>query len=74
MIVSENVTINNKDFTKTYSDENFYILQNETGNIYQEAIDLPTAPYTYSETDIKIEDDTTDEEYVEAAKIMLGEV
>ena len=33
----------------------FYILQNETGVKYAEAIDVEGAPYTYSETDEKIE-------------------
>ena len=40
---------------RTYSDEGNYILQNETGVKYAEAIDVETAPYTYSETDEKIE-------------------
>ena len=33
----------------------FYILQNETQAKYAEAIDVENAPYTYSETDEKIE-------------------
>ena len=36
---------------RTYSDEGFYILQNETGIEYDEAIDVEGAPYTYSEID-----------------------
>lgn len=40
---------------RTYSDEGFYIKQVETGNIYSEAIDVENAPYTYEETDEKIE-------------------
>lgn len=36
---------------RTYSDINMYILQNETGVEYEEAIDVENAPYTYSETD-----------------------
>lgn len=40
---------------RTYSDEGFYILQNETGIEYAEAIDVEGAPYTYSETDKPIE-------------------
>ena len=40
---------------KTYSTENLYIHQVETGNIYSEAIDVENAPYTYEETDIPIE-------------------
>jgi hypothetical protein len=36
---------------RTYSDKELYILQNETGIEYAEAIDVEGAPYTYSETD-----------------------
>ena len=34
----------------------FYILQNETGIEYDEAIDVENAPYTYGETEHPIED------------------
>lgn len=40
---------------RTYSDEEYRIKQVETGNIYDEAIDVETAKYTYIETDEKIE-------------------
>lgn len=40
---------------RTYSDQNFKIRQIETGNIYEEAIDIENAPYTYEETDELIE-------------------
>ncbi len=40
---------------RNYSDENFYILQNETGIEYEEAIDVENAPYTYTETNKKID-------------------
>lgn len=40
---------------RTYSDAGFYIIQNETGAMYSEAIDVENAPYTYTETDEKIE-------------------
>ena len=40
---------------KTYSDEGYYIKQMPTGVVYSEAIDVEDAPYTYEETDIKIE-------------------
>lgn len=42
---------------RTYSDENFMIKQNETGDLYDEAIDVENAPYTYTETDIPIEEE-----------------
>lgn len=56
----------------TYSDEGFYIIQNETGAEYAEAIDVEGAPYTYTESDKKIEEpdgdtaaeqDTTNENF-----------
>lgn len=34
---------------RTYSDEGKQLLQNETGIEYSEAIDVESAPYTYSE-------------------------
>ena len=40
---------------KTYSTENLYIRQIETGIEYSEAIDVESAPYTYEETEEKIE-------------------
>ena len=43
---------------RTYSDSGLYIKQNETGNVYDEAIDVENAPYTYSETEEKIEEIT----------------
>ena len=36
---------------RTYSDAGYFILQNETGVKYSEAIDVEAAPNTYSETD-----------------------
>ena len=41
---------------RTYSDENFKILQVETGIVYDEAIDVETANYTYEETEERIEE------------------
>lgn len=40
---------------KTYSDENFKIRQVETGNVYDTAIDVENAPFTYEETEEKIQ-------------------
>lgn len=42
---------------KTYSDSGLTIKQNESGNIYSEAVDVENAPFTYSETDELIETD-----------------
>lgn len=41
---------------RTYSDENYKIRQVETGVIYDEAIDVEGAEYTYEETEEKIEE------------------
>ena len=42
---------------RTYSDENYVILQVETNRLYQEAIDVESANYTYVETEEKIEEE-----------------
>lgn len=53
MIQTESVTINNKEFIKTYSDSGFMI---ERGGVqYSEAMDPAEFGRTYTETDIPIE-------------------
>ena len=44
---------------RTYSDTGMMLLQNETGIEYSEAVDIESAPYTYSETNqlIKLTED-----------------
>ena len=44
-----------------YSDKGVYIRQDQTGIEYTEAIDVETAPYTYTETDKPIEGEPQDE-------------
>ena len=54
---------------RTYSDAGFYIIQNETGIKYSEAVDVEGAPYTYAETDelIPVEgNEATEADYLEA--------
>ena len=51
---------------RTYSDEGYRIKQIETSNVYDEAIDVEDAPYTYEETDILIEEEATEQDYLEA--------
>lgn len=46
---------------RTYSDKGMYLLQNETGIEYAEAIDVENAPYTYSETEKLIETEEVSE-------------
>lgn len=61
---------------KTYSDSGFMIQQNESGELYGEAIDPEFANRSYTETDIPIdsgeEDETEDK--AEAYDILIGEV
>ena len=40
---------------RTYSDENYTIIQHPTEVEYEEAVDIEGAPYTYTESDRKIE-------------------
>lgn len=40
---------------RTYSDQDLMIRQVETGNVFDSAIDVEGAPYTYEETDQVIE-------------------
>jgi len=49
MNITEPLTINEKSFTKTYSDGGFYIERD--GEKYSEAIDLADIPREYIETD-----------------------
>lgn len=49
---------------RSYSDQGFYLLQNETGVEYSEAVDVESSKYTYTETDKPIE--TADNEATEA--------
>ena len=57
MIVREFYTTREDGVTliRTYSDRGMYILQNETGVEYAEAIDVASAYFTYTETDKPIE-------------------
>lgn len=56
MIKQETIIINGKQLVKTFSDAGKYIIQNETGAKYTEAIDIPNK-YTYTESmeDIPVE-------------------
>lgn len=45
------------DLYRTFSTGGYAIRQVETGIIYGEAIDVAGAPYTYEETDTKVEEE-----------------
>ena len=51
------------------SDAGVKILQVETGIVYEDALDVPESGFTYTETDIAIEDEITDSE---ALSIIMG--
>lgn len=53
---------------RTYSDEGRYIIQNETGITYSEAIDVDPVRYTYSESDEMLPELTAEE----AMELILG--
>ena len=61
MIVREDITINDKDFVKTNSDQNFYIERD--GVQYAEAIDPIeyAEERVYTETDKPIEEESEEE-------------
>lgn len=61
---------------RTYSNQKFKIKQVETGNIYDEAIDLENSKYTYVETDELIEQEDLSETELKAKAydIITGEV
>jgi len=62
MLIQEIIEIEGNEFVHTYSDANKYIIQNETGDKYIDAIDIPNI-YTYIEgdEDIPPEEDTVEQ-------------
>jgi len=62
MIQTEQITINDKAFVRTYSDAGFLIHGGSPEGDYAEAIDPADAVRTYTETDIPVEGDETEAE------------
>lgn len=69
MIKTEHLTINGRDFVRTYSDSNRYVVRE--GVSYAEAYDPAGFGRVYIEGDV-MEDNSTDEDYAEAGKILMG--
>ena len=69
MIQTENITINGRSLTRTYSDSGYYIQRD--GVRYAEAIDPAGSGRTYTETDDLIESDP-DKIKAEAYDILTG--
>lgn len=57
------------NLVRTYSDKGMQIRKVGTDEVYDEAIDVENAPYTYEETDIPA-DDATEADYQEALREM----
>lgn len=53
MIQTENITINGRALTRTYSDSGYYIQRD--GVQYAEAVDPADSGRTYTETDVPID-------------------
>lgn len=56
MVKSEVIEISGTQYRRTYSDSGYYIERD--GMQFSEAIDFLGADFVYTETDVKIEDDT----------------
>lgn len=66
MIVEE---ILSEALVRHYSDTGMKIRQEETGAVYDDAVDAIPCRYIYTETDIPVDDDTSAEEIL---NIILG--
>ena len=64
MIKSEITNINGKQYRRTYSDSGYYIERD--GMQFSEAVDFLGADFVYTETNIKIEDDTEQNTNIES--------
>lgn len=74
MIITEPVTIRNRDFIRTYSDEGRYVVRD--GVSYSEAIDPIGTGRVYTEGDImpeEVTDMTETEAKAKAYDILVGE-
>lgn len=67
MIVTETIYIDGREFTRTYSNANRYVVRE--GVPYDEAIDPSEYGRTYTEGDLI---DGGDEDYAEAGRILMG--
>lgn len=71
MIKTENITINERQFIRTYSDAGMMIHGGSPEGDYSEALDPAELGRTYTETDIPIDADPED---AEALLAMLEEI
>ena len=59
---------------RSYSDKNMMIRKDGTDEIYAEAIDVENSGFTYTETDIPIDPEPSDDLTVSDTLEMLGEL
>lgn len=64
--------ISGTDLVRAYSNSKMMIRQDETGNLYSEAIDPVYMNRTYTETDIPIEEDLSVMQPQEALDFIFG--
>ena len=64
--------LNDNTLVKHYSDRGVKLLQVETGIVYDEPVDVNPCPYTYEETEEKIEGRT--EEYADYIQEQYNEL
>ena len=72
MIIAETV---NNNLIRHYSDSGLMIRQEETGVLYDEAVDVSPCRFTYTETDQYISEETrlsSMEDRAEAYNILMG--
>ena len=72
MIVTETFYVGEREFTRTYSDANRYVVRD--GIAYDEACDPSEFGRTYTEGDIKDSESSSydDAEYAQAGRILMG--
>lgn len=71
MIKVENIIIDDKNYTYTYSDSNRYVVRD--GISYVEAYDLAELERTYTEGDL-MEEETSLDEAEEILNILMGDM
>lgn len=72
MIKTESFFVGEKEFVRTYSDKNMMIHGGVPEGDYAEATDPADLGRTYTETDIPIDDETTEADKAEAFDILIG--
>lgn len=72
MIKTETFYIEETEYVRTYSDRGMMIHGGSPEGDYSEACDPVELGRTYTETDIPIDDETTDADKAEAFDILIG--